>query len=161
MRVHNVRRFAEECLSLTVSLFDETVGADVAALEAEIDGLMAYDAKSGAAALPHLAEPTAPTVPKRKGASRQTLPAHLPRIEHRHDLPAVACNCGACGTPLIVISEDVSEQLDVTPAKFFVHRHIRPQYACRCCETIKAAPVPAAVIDTVRRPAAAVSWPLS
>lgn len=150
-----MRRFAEECLSLTVSLFDETVGADVAALEAEIDGLMAYEAASGAAALPHL------VVPKRKGAGRQTLPAHLPRIEHRHDLPEAACNCGACGTPLIVISEDVSEQLDVTPAKFFVHRHIRPQYACRCCETIKAAPVPAAVIDTVRRPTAAVSWPLS
>jgi hypothetical protein len=28
-----------------------------------------------------------------------------------------------------------------------VHRHIRPQYACRACETITAAPVPAAIID--------------
>ena len=33
------------------------------------------------------------------------------------------------------------------PARFFVHRHIRPQYACRACETVTAAPVPAAVID--------------
>jgi transposase len=29
----------------------------------------------------------------------------------------------------------------------FVNRHIRPQYACRNCETIKAAPIPPAVID--------------
>jgi transposase len=35
----------------------------------------------------------------------------------------------------------------VEPAKFFVHRHIRPQYACRACETITAAPIPPAVID--------------
>jgi transposase len=30
----------------------------------------------------------------------------------------------------------VSAQLDVEPARFFVHRHIRPQYACRACETV-------------------------
>jgi transposase len=41
----------------------------------------------------------------------------------------------------------VSEQLDVEPARFFVHRHIRPQYACRACETVAAAPIPPAVID--------------
>ena len=60
-------RFAstsESIGALHYDLFDETVGADVAALEAEIDGLMAYDAASRAAALPHVA---APTVPKRKG----------------------------------------------------------------------------------------------
>ena len=28
-----------------------------------------------------------------------------------------------------------------------MHRHIRPQYACRTCETITAAPIPPAVID--------------
>ena len=27
----------------------------------------------------------------------------------------------------------------MAPAKFFVHRHIRPQYACCRCETISAA----------------------
>ena len=36
---------------------------------------------------------------------------------------------------------------DVEPARFFVHRHIRPQYACRACETVCAAPIPPAVID--------------
>lgn len=28
-----------------------------------------------------------------------------------------------------------------------MHRHIRPQYACRACETVTAAPVPPAIID--------------
>ena len=33
----------------------------------------------------------------------------------------------------------MSEQLDVEPARFFVRRHTRPQYACRTCETVSAA----------------------
>lgn len=33
------------------------------------------------------------------------------------------------------------------PARFFVHHHIRPQYAYRQCETITAAAIPAAIID--------------
>jgi transposase len=73
------------------------------------------------------------------------LPEHLERIEHRHE--PESCTCGQCGKDLVLIGEDVSEQLDVEPRKFFVHRHIRPQYACRACETVAAAPIPAAVID--------------
>ncbi len=85
--------------------------------------------------------------PKReyKPTGRNKLPAELPRVEHRHE-PA-SCTCGQCGRDLVKIGEDVSEQLDVEPARFFVHRHIRPQYACRGCETITAAPIPPAVID--------------
>ena len=48
---------------------------------------------------------------------------------------------------MVKIGEDISEQLDVEPARFFVHRHIRPQYACRACETVIAAAVPPAIID--------------
>ena len=81
----------------------------------------------------------------RQGAGRQTLPEHLERVIHRHE-PA-SCTCGQCGKDLVLIREEVTEQLDVVPAKFFVHRHIRPQYACRHCETVQAEPVPAAVID--------------
>jgi transposase len=76
---------------------------------------------------------------------RKPLPPELPRIEHRHE-PA-SCTCGECGRELVKIGEDISEQLDVEPARFFVHRHIRPQYACRHCETVTAAPIPPAVID--------------
>ncbi len=80
-----------------------------------------------------------------KRSGRNPLPPELPRIEHRHE--PESCSCGACGRELVKIGEDISEQLDVEPARFFVHRHIRPQYACRICETVTAAPVPAALID--------------
>ena len=45
------------------------------------------------------------------------------------------------------IGEDIIEQLDAEPARFFVYRHIRPQYACKTCETVTAEQVPPAVID--------------
>lgn len=81
----------------------------------------------------------------RMRAGRQPLPDHLPRIEHRHE--PQSCQCSQCGRNLIKMGEDVTEQLDVEPARFFVHRHIRPQYACKSCETATAEPIPPAVID--------------
>lgn len=113
-------------------LFQETLASDLAAVEAEFDQ-----------------QTDRPTVvvprPPRIRAGRQPLPAHLPRIEHRHE--PETCTCGQCGKDLVKIGEDISEQLDVEPARFFVHRHIRPQYACRACETVSAAAIPPAVID--------------
>ncbi|MCK8601965.1 IS66 family transposase zinc-finger binding domain-containing protein [Desulfoferrobacter suflitae] len=41
--------------------------------------------------------------------------------------------CG-CGTPLSRIGEEVSEKLDIIPAKVQVFRTIRPKYACKGCE---------------------------
>ena len=114
-------------------LFQETVASDLAAAEAEL-------AKQAAA---ETAVPAARSARERAG--RQPLPEHLPRIEHVHELES--CTCGQCGNNLVKIGEDISEQLDVEPAKFFVHRHIRPQYACRHCETVTAAPIPPAVVD--------------
>ena len=115
-------------------LFQETLASDLAAAEAEMAKRLADSP----------AEPAAPPVPRPR-AGRQPLPEHLPRIEHRHE--PESCTCGQCGKDLVKIGEDVSEQLDVEPARFFVHRHIRPQYACRACETVSAAPIPPAVID--------------
>lgn len=94
--------------------------------------------------------------PKRPRAGRQPLPDHLPRIEHRHE--PESCTCGQCGKNLVKIGEDISEQLDVEPAKFFVHRHIRPQYACRACETVTAAPIPPAVIDGGMAAVGLLTW---
>lgn len=85
-------------------------------------------------------------------------PEHLPRIEHRHE--PETCTCGQCGGALVKIGEDISEQLDVEPAKFFVHRHIRPQYACRPCQSISAAPVPPAVIDGGMAAPGLIAWVL-
>lgn len=109
-------------------LFDEAVDEDIAAIKATTEAVLPPQAR-----------------PPRPRAGRQPLPDHLPRIEHRHELES--CTCGKCGKDLVKIGEDVSEQLDIEPARFFVHRHIRPQYACRVCETITAAPIPPAIID--------------
>ena len=83
--------------------------------------------------------------PRAKGqAVRQALPASLARIDHHHEIENPTCSCGQ---PLKRVGEDVSEQLDCVPAQFFVHRHIRGKYACVCCQTIQAAPLPAQIID--------------
>ncbi|SFI46124.1 Transposase [Nitrosomonas sp. Nm34] len=66
-------------------------------------------------------------------------------IEHYHE--PQSCQCRQCGCDLVKIGEDTTEQLDMEPARFFVHRHIRAQYACKTCEIITAEPVPPAVID--------------
>lgn len=123
-----------EALSpLQRDVFEEDFNTDLAAIEAAIEQFQGEET-GGATAKP-----------KRLRAGRQPLPGHLPRIEHRHE--PESCTCGQCGSELVKIGEDITEQLDVEPAKFFVHRHIRPQYACRSCVTITAAPVPPAVID--------------
>lgn len=150
-----------ETLSLLQrDIFAETLAADIAAIEVELEQLADV-------------EPCATVAkPKRPRASRkcscifcihhipvvcrQPLPEHLPRIEHRHE--PESCTCGQCGNDLVKIREDITEQLDVEPAKFFVHRHIRPQYACRRCETMTAAPIPPAVIDGGMAAAGLLTW---
>ena len=116
----------ESLAPLQRDMFEESRNSDQAAIEAEIEQL-ADDQPQGTAGKP-----------QRPRAGRQPLPDHLPRIEHHHE--PESCQCGQCGKELVKIGEDITEQLDVEPAKFFVHRHIRPQYACRRCETITAAP---------------------
>ena len=133
---HRRMRFGQRGEALAAAgqqeLFEGSFLADRAAIEAELE-----QARSAL-------KPKAPKKPRAR-AGRQPLPPHLPRIEHRHE--PESCTCGRCGSELAKIGEDVSEQLDVEPAKFTVHRHIRPQYACKRCETVVAAPVPPAVID--------------
>jgi len=128
-------RFGQKTEALTGlqrDLFREEAETDLAAIEAELDSLKATP------------RPTV-AVPRPPRSGRQPLPDHLPRIEHRHE-PA-SCTCAQCGGTLTKIRDDITEQLDVEPAKFFVHRHIRPQYACRACETVVAEAVPPAIID--------------
>ena len=117
-------------------IFDEAIAADLGAAEAKLDALIA-DADANADA----GTPAKP----RNVPQRRPLPPELPRVEVRHE-PA-SCTCGSCGGALHPIGEQVSEKLDLEPLKFFVRRDVYPQYACRACETITAAPVAPAIID--------------
>src|SRR5688572_30422563 len=56
---------------------------------------------------------------KRGHPGRQTLPAHLPRVERIVACTPQQCTCGACGKPTSVIGYEESEQLDVEPARYF------------------------------------------
>jgi transposase len=135
---------SEALSSLQRDLLRDICNEDIAALEAEVEQVED--------------NPSSDTVakPKRPRAGRQPLPPHLPRIEHLHE--PESCQCGRCGKDLVKIGEDITEQLDVEPAKFFVHRHIRPQYACRLCEIITAAPIPPAIIDGGMAAVGLLTW---
>lgn len=112
-----------------VSLLDETIDADIAAIEQELQDL-APAGKAGK-------EPT--SKPK-----RAALPAELPRVDMHHEPDTTTCNCGC---QLKRIGEDVSEKLDYTPGVMTVERHIRGKWACTQCQTLIQAPVPAQIID--------------
>ena len=69
---------------------------------------------------------------RKRRINRGALPAHLPREEIVVDVADKSCPC--CKGLRHVIGEDVSERLDVTPARFKVIVTRRPKYACRSCE---------------------------
>ena len=87
------------------------------------------------------------TVPghSRKKKGRQSLPKHLPRGREEHDIRDEAKTCDCCGGgELHRIGEDVTEQLDIIPAKIQVIQNVRFKYGCCVCErAVKSAGMPA------------------
>lgn len=82
--------------------------------------------------------------PRPRRANRGSLPRHLPRIEEVIEPESTLCDCGC---ERHVIGEDVSERLDIIPARFRGIVTRRPKYACRSCEGgIVQAPAPAHLI---------------
>ena len=91
------------------------------------------------------ATPSAPSrdrVPR----SRNRLPDHLERVEVVVEPEGLDCACGC--EARVKIGEDVSERLDVVPARFRVIVTRRPRYACPACrEGVVQAPAPARLIE--------------
>lgn len=71
--------------------------------------------------------------PKKK-AGRKPLPAELPRIRVEHTMPDAGNICD-CGCQRLEIGEEISEQVDIIPAKVQVIANVRKKYACQHCET--------------------------
>ena len=111
------------------SLLDETIDADIAAIEQELQ---------------NLAPPTTPAKEPRQQPKRAALPPELPRVDLHHEPDSTTCSCGC---QLKRIGEDVSEKLDYTPGVLTVQRHVRGKWACSECQTLTQAPVPAQIID--------------
>ena len=86
-------------------LFEETLAADQASLEAQLEALQGQSGAQGPAVV---AEP-------RRQPKRQALPEHLQRVEHRYEPENTTCGCGQ---PMVRVGEDVSEKLDIVPAQF-------------------------------------------
>jgi transposase len=110
------------------SLLEETIDADLAALQAELDKVRPSEKNTG----------------EKKEPKREALPAHLPRREIRHEPESTTCTCGCA---LKRIGEDIAEKLDYAPGVFTVERHVRGKWVCAKCETLVQAPVAPHIID--------------
>jgi hypothetical protein len=80
---------------------------------------------------------------KRKRSGRQSLPAHLPRVEKIVSCPREQCTCSKCGEATAVIGYEESEVLDVKPAEYFVTvvsmrptNHTLPELANRVMDSM-------------------------
>src|SRR5262249_9343298 len=68
-----------------------------------------------------------------RGRGRQRLPEPRPRERIESELTAEELPCPDCGPLRVKIGEEVSEQLEYTPASMRVFQHVRFRYACRAC----------------------------
>jgi transposase len=87
-----------------------------------------------AAAPPEDDEPDPPPRRRKRHKGRRALPENLPRETHELHPPENERTCSACGAAKVVFGQDVTEELEVVPAKFFVNRYVRYKYACRHCQ---------------------------
>jgi len=116
-------------------LFEETLAEDEASLQAQLDALRGTAGNAPA------------DISNKRRPRRRPLPDHLRRVEHHHEPEDTNCPTPGCGRPMVRIGEDVSERLDIVPAEFFVHRHVRGKWACKCCEVLVQEPVEPQIID--------------
>ena len=128
LRRYRFGKKGEQLTGSQGSLLEETVAADIAAIEAELELLSGRPSERK----------------KTRQAKRAPIPEHLPRIEVRHEPDSTSCQCGC---QMLRIGEDIAEKLDYTPGVFSVERHIRGKWVCKECATLTQAPVPAQVID--------------
>ena len=110
------------------SLLEESIDADIAAIEGELDKVKGKPAAGD----------------DKQQPKRQPLPANLPRREIRHEPESTTCRCGCA---MRRIGEDIAEKLDYLPGVFTVERHVRGKWVCAECETLVQAPVASHVID--------------
>lgn len=95
------------------------------------------------------APPPATERKKRQHPGRQTLPADLPRVERVIACTPGQCVCGNCGRDTTLIGYEVSEVLNVEPARYFVEVTRCEKRACKTCpeQGVMAAPLPDRIID--------------
>ncbi len=128
LKRHKFAKRSEQLSPDQGRLLDDLLDTDIVAIEAELKAV----------------NPPAAPADARQQPKRTPLPPQLPRTVIHHEPENTQC---ACGCQLLRVGEDVSEKLDYTPGVFTVEQHVRGKWACRQCETLIQAPVPAQVID--------------
>jgi transposase len=94
------------------------------------------------AQLPEQGKAEAAKVQKRRHPGRNELPAHLPRVEKIVPCSPEQCQCGQCQKTMPVIGYDISEELDVIPAKYVVNVIKKEKRACRDCPEMGVSTAP-------------------
>jgi len=100
---------------------------------------------------PDYEEPPARINKKKRGLhpGRAPLPNHLERKDIHLHPDNLDCPC--CGHKMEPAGEEISEELGMIPARFFVRRLIRHKVACRECQDAVVRPaLPAAAIEKCR-----------
>jgi transposase len=92
-----------------------------------------------------LAERDGPAPAAAAPRPRRQFPAHLPR-ETQIIAPQEHA-CPNCGGALKHLGDDVSEMIELEPARFKVIRRVRPKLACAKCDTIVQASAPARPVE--------------
>jgi len=129
---HKFAQKNEQLTAKQISLLDEAVEEDIAAVDLELERLNAD--KTDAAT-----QKATANKPKRR-----PLPDHLPTLRIEHEPTSTQC---ACGCQLRRIGEDVSEKLNFRPAQFYKEQHVRGKWVCDQCDTLTQQAMPAYVID--------------
>jgi transposase len=93
---------------------------------------------------------------ERKRGKRLKLPENLPRVEIVIDIDNKICP--EDGEGLKCIGEEVSEKLEIIPAKVRVIKTIRKKYACPACELMIEAPAPLEMIPKSNASASVLAY---
>lgn len=73
--------------------------------------------------------------PKKNRGKRRPLPDHLHRERIEIDLKESEKTCPIHNQALLKVGEDITETLEIVPAKVFVNQNVVMIYKCPCCES--------------------------
>jgi transposase len=140
-RIAKYGKASEKLSDLQLDLLEFEPGVSSEEVQAESE-------RGPLSTLPGTAQDQQSRKPARKHPGRQTLPAHLQRVEKVISCLPEQCICGICGKETTVIGYEVSEVLDVKPAEYFVRLTRREKRACKRCEEqgVAVAPLPECII---------------
>jgi len=72
--------------------------------------------------------------PKRRRRKSRRIPKNATRERIVLDVDPELRVCSCCDSGMQRIGEDVTTELDYTPAQFIAREYVRPKYACRACQ---------------------------